>query len=68
MNGPDVTTTGKTLKVSFLSDRKKQSSGAVCKLECISPMETTLPQQTEIPVTTTAAPTEPVPCVNCKTE
>jgi len=49
-NGPDVTTTGKTLKVSFLSDRRKQSSGAVCTLECVSPVETTVPPpSTEIP-------------------
>merc|ERR1719318_1261216 len=34
--GPDVTTTARYLTVSFVSGRRKQSSGTVCRMECVA--------------------------------
>merc|ERR1719233_97641 len=41
---PDVSTTSKFLKVSFISNKKKHSTGAECRIECES--ETTTPTST----------------------
>ena len=35
-NNPDISTHGNYLKVSFLSDRRTQSPGAECWLECVA--------------------------------
>ena len=44
--GPDVTTSEKYLKVSFLSDKKKHGYGAVCRMECVA--HTTVAPTTEV--------------------
>merc|ERR1712212_768318 len=41
---PDVSTTSKFLKVSFISNKKKHSTGAECRIECES--DTTTPTST----------------------
>merc|ERR1719233_2826235 len=41
---PDVSTTSKFLKVSFISNKKKHSTGAECRIECES--DTTTPPST----------------------
>ena len=33
--GPDITTRQNYLRVSFLTDKKKQGTGAVCTVECV---------------------------------
>merc|ERR1719317_1917053 len=60
---PKVSSTG-DLSVVFASDKKKSAAGAVCKVKCIEAAGSS----TAAPPTATAAPTEPVPCVNCTTE
>merc|ERR1740137_191146 len=50
-SAPDVTTSSKTLKVVFTSNKKKNAAGAVCTSECVS--EETTPTSGEEPVTTT---------------
>ena len=47
--GPDITTAG-DLKVSFRSDKKKQDTGAKCKVECVD--ETTTGDSTTEDYTT----------------
>jgi len=39
-NSPDVSTTSKFLKVSFISNKKKHSTGAECMVECESDITT----------------------------
>jgi len=54
--GPDITTSeyAVSLKISFLSDKKKQASGAVCTVQCTTgPATTTTTTTTEEPDTTT---------------
>ena len=41
--GPDMTTSEKYMKVSFLSDKKKHGYGAVCRIECVSDTTTVAP-------------------------
>jgi len=53
--GPDVTTSEKYLKVSFLSDKKKHGYGAVCRMECVN--HTTVAPTTEV--------TGPIICAGC---
>merc|ERR1712013_843284 len=61
---PKVSSTG-DLSLVFPSDKsKKRRTGAVCKVRCTEASS----GSTAAPTTTTAAPTEPVPCVNCTTE
>jgi len=51
--GPDITTSG-NLVVSFLSNKNKQSSGAVCSVECDDTITTTTDTTTDTtPDTTT---------------
>merc|ERR1712037_1039569 len=38
MAGPDITTTESKLKVSFMSDRRNQDTGAVCTVSCQHPI------------------------------
>merc|ERR1711909_194157 len=59
---PKVSSTG-DISVVFTSDKKKSGSGAICKVKC-----TEAAGSGTAPTTVTAAPTEPVPCVNCTTE
>ena len=33
--GPNLTESAKFLKVSFISNNRKQSSGAICRVECV---------------------------------
>jgi len=47
-SGPDVTTTGKVMKVIFTSNGKKEDTGAVCTVECVSD-EVTTPSPTTAP-------------------
>merc|ERR1711970_1130198 len=46
---PDVSTTSKFLKVSFISNKKKHSTGAECWVQCESDT-TTIPTTGEVPV------------------
>merc|ERR1719312_2457377 len=39
-NSPDVSTTSKFLKVSFITNKKKHSTGAECMVECESDITT----------------------------
>jgi len=39
-NSPDVSTTSKFLKVSFITNKKKHSTGAECMIECESDITT----------------------------
>merc|ERR1719320_408423 len=55
-SAPDITTSehAVSLKISFLSDKKKQASGAVCTVQCTTgPVTTTTTTTTEEPDTTT---------------
>jgi len=62
-SGPDVTTSSTFLKVSFLSNRKKQASGAVCTVQCTTGTTTTTTTTTTEPdtTTTTTGPTAAPP-------
>jgi len=57
--GPDITTSAATLKVLFISDKKRQSSGAVCTVQCFdgtttaTTPSTTATGSTNPPTTTT---------------
>merc|ERR1711970_32840 len=48
-NSPGVSTTSKFLKVSFISNKKKHSTGAECMAQCESDT-TTIPTEGEVPV------------------
>jgi len=52
---PSVTATNK-LKVVFSSNKKVQSSGAVCTVECVGGSENSTPGTTAAPVGSTASP------------
>jgi len=54
-NSPDVSTTSNFLKVSFISNKKKHSTGAQCMVECES--DTTTPTSTGGSGTTTTTTT-----------
>jgi len=45
-NSPDVSTTSNSLKVSFISNKKKHSTGAKCTVECDGEATTTIPPAT----------------------
>lgn len=55
-SGPDVTTTGGTMKVVFISNKKKNGAGAVCTAQCTD-AETTTTTTTTTPSTSTTTPT-----------
>merc|ERR1711955_98608 len=56
-NSPDVSTTSKFLKVSFISNKKKHSTGAECMVECES--------DTTTPTSTGGSGEEPVNMMTC---
>merc|ERR1711892_897846 len=60
--GPDVTTSASILKVSFVSDRKRQASGAECTVSCYDG------PTTAEPATTTTTGEEPVSMTTTTTE
>merc|ERR1719320_2401490 len=65
-NSPDVSTTSNFLKVSFISNKKKHSTGALCMVECES--DTTTPTSTggsgtATSTTTSTATTTSIDCL-----
>ena len=61
--GPDVTTSENILKVSFVSDRKRQASGAECTVSCYDG-----PTTAEPATTTTTTGEQPVSMTTTNTE
>merc|ERR1739838_325043 len=61
--GPDVTTSENILKVSFVSDRKRQASGAECTVSCYDG-----PTTAEPATTTTTTGEQPVSITTTTTE
>merc|ERR1711892_271092 len=61
--GPDVTTSENILKVSFVSDRKRQASGAECTVSCYDG-----PTTAEPATTTTTTGEQPVSMTTTTTE
>merc|ERR1712002_750390 len=64
---PRVSSAG-DIKVVFYSDKRGSASGAICKVRCTEAASSSTVTPTSVPTTTTAGPTEPLPCVNCTTE
>jgi len=58
-NSPDETTTGKSIKVKFTSNRNGHDSGAECRVECLSEETTTTAPVTTTPTIPPTTPTIP---------